>query len=312
MSQFQNVTSIGRKEATSSLEDNLKSFLDWSFLQIGGFINVDSSTTGLDSLNYNQLKVVSDPVATSSKMWQSPRKDWIYESGIAYSGSSPISISGISLNGTFLPTPTGSGSYTYSINYPLGIVTFDNNVSSASSLSLNYSYRYIQVYKANDSSWWKELQDYAYTPSNSKTNNNAIFTASHGIQMPLIMVENIARTVLTPYELGTTQNIITQDVLLHIFTETPTQRDTITDILLLQKDKTLSLYDVTKVVQNQVFPLNYKGQINPSGLNYSQLFNSSTYRSHWATIKNANVSEMNNFTNSLFNTIVRWSVEIFP
>ena len=66
MSQFQNVTSIGRKEATSSLEDNLKSFLDWSFLQIGGFINVDSSTSTLDSLNYGQLKVVSDPVVTSS------------------------------------------------------------------------------------------------------------------------------------------------------------------------------------------------------------------------------------------------------
>ena len=44
---FKNVSSIGDRQVLSSLEHNLKSFLDWSFLNIGGFINVNIPTSGI-------------------------------------------------------------------------------------------------------------------------------------------------------------------------------------------------------------------------------------------------------------------------
>ncbi len=44
---FHNVENISDRPAISQLEDNIKSFLDYSFLKIGGFINVNIPTSGL-------------------------------------------------------------------------------------------------------------------------------------------------------------------------------------------------------------------------------------------------------------------------
>lgn len=309
MTTFHHVESIGHKHRISSLEDNIKDFIDWSFLHIGGFINVSGTTSGLYGSNFNTLKPVNEPSQTS-RVWEAPRKDWVYESGVTYKNISPLSISGIYVNNTFLPSPTGSGNYGYNINYPLGRIEFNNNISSTSNITLNYSYRYVQVYKANDSAWWKEIQSETYNPANIKTSGDYAITANHRVQMPMVMIETIPRTVLTPRELGNTDNIIIQDLLLHVFSENINQRNSLVDILVLQKDKTISLYNYNNVVKDGVYALNKNGSINPTGLNYDQL--SENYRRHWCTIKNSSISELNTYTTSLYNGIVRWSVEIFP
>jgi hypothetical protein len=146
MTNFLHVDSIGQKSRISSLEENLKSFLDWSFLNIGAYVNVSIPTSGISGSNFHQLRPVTDP-SNRIKVWESIRKDWVYESGV--NNQSPTQISGIYLNGTFLSAPSGSGNYTYSINYPLGRVTFNNAVSNNSNVQLNYSYRYVQVYKSS-------------------------------------------------------------------------------------------------------------------------------------------------------------------
>lgn len=309
MSTFQHVNAIGEKNAVAGLEDNLKSFLDWSFLNIGGFVNVYSNTSGLYGSTFDTLKPVSDP-SQKAKLWEAPRKDWVYESGVSFESTSPIEISGVYLNGTFLPAPTGSGAYTYNMNYPMGQISFDNYISTNSIVKLEYSYRYIQTYKANESYWWKEVQSQTYNPANFSSNGDYSITANHRVQLPAIMIETIPRTVLIPREIGNTDNVIIQDVFLHIFTENINHRNTVAETLLLQKDKTLALYDVNKVVKNNVFPLNAQGFPNPSGLNYPEL--SINYRQHWCTIKDSTISELNTLSSSLYNGIVRWSVEIFP
>lgn len=309
MSTFQHVDSIGQKNAIAGLEDNVKSFLDWSFLNIGGFVNVYSNTSGLYGSVFDTLKPVSDP-SQKAKIWEAVRKDWVYESGITFQSTSPISISGIYLNNTFLPAPSGSGNYTYNINYPLGQISFDNYISSNSVVKLEYSYRYVQTYKSNDSLWWKEVQAETYDPSNFKPNGDHSITANHRAQLPAIIIETIPRTVLIPRELGNTDNVIIQDVFLHVFAENINHRNTITETLLLQKDKTLALYDVNKVVKYNVNPVLPNGSPNPSGLNYPDL--AMNYRQHWCNINNSDVSELNTVSSSLYNSIVRWSIEIFP
>jgi len=309
MTTFHLVESIGKKNAVASLEDNLKGFLDWSFLHVGGFINVEIPTSGLQGSSFHQLKAVSDP-SQKTKIWEAPRKDWVYETGVSYNSTSPTAISGVSLNGVFLPAPTGSGTYAYNINYPLGRIEFSSNVSATSAVSLEYSYRYVQTYKANESLWWKELQSDTYNPANFKPSGDYSITANHRIQLPAIIIETVSRTVLTPRELGTAQNIILQDVLLHIFTQNINQRNILTETLLLQKDKTLNLYDISNIISDTKYPLNRNGSINPSGLTYPQLC--SEYRSNTCCIKNSSISETNQLTSSLYNSVVRWSIEIFP
>jgi hypothetical protein len=307
--QFHHVNSIGEKNRISSLEDNLKDFMDWSFLQVGGFINVNIPTSGVKSSDFHTLVPVSEP-SERSKVWEAPRKDWVYESGVSYSSTSPIEISGVYLNNTFLPAPSGTGNYTYRMNHSLGRIDFDNFISSRSKVQLEYSYRYIQTYKANESYWWKEFQFDTFDPSKIRTSGDYAITANHRIQLPSIMIETIPRTVMTPKEIGNSSNIILQDVLLHVFSQNINQRNNIVDMLLVQKDNTINLYDTNLVIKNNLYPLNRDGTINSNGLMYPDL--STSYAKYWCNIKNSTITELNNISSSLYNGIVRWSIEIFP
>lgn len=312
MTTFNHVNNIGEKGPISLLEDNIKMFLDWSFLNIGGFINVKLNNPDISNNNFSQLKLTSVAGSAPNTMWESVRKDWVYENNINYSNNTPINISGIYLNNTFLSAPTGSGAYGYAINYPLGRISFNNPINANSNVKLEYSYRYVQVYKANDTSWWKEFQDQTYNAAYSKTNNITNISSDNRIQFPAIVVENTSRTYLKPYELGTSENIVYQDVLLYIFSDTGSYRNVLVDILLKQKDKILHLIDTNKVIKNKVNQLNYLGQKNPTGLNYDQLFGDPAYYVNKSHIKDAILTETDAISNGLFTGIVRWTLEIFP
>lgn len=305
MTKFHHVDSISHKNRLSSLEDNIKSFLDWSFLNIGGFINIPLSSTD------SAFRAIADP-NQGNRIWESPHQEWIYENAhdatIDYKTSAPTLFSGIYLNNTFLPAPSGSGNYTYKTNYSLGRITFNNNVSASSNIKAEYSYRHIQTHKANDNNWWKEVQKELYGPP--KSNNEYSLVATHKIQMPAIVIELTPRTILNPFQLGSTDNIIIQDILLHTICTNSSQRNNILDILLEQKDNTFYLYDLNLAVKNKHTPLDQYGSINSNGKNYNTLVDE--YPTSWCLIKNSNISELNSFSSSLHHGIVRWSIEIFP
>lgn len=305
------IDNINDKNTYSILEDNIKHFLDWSLLNVGGFINVDIPTSGVAGGNFHQLKPVEDPESTKrNTTWEAPRKDWVYESGIEYS-ESPHTISGIYVNNQFLPAPTGSGNYGYHINYPMGRITFDKPLAATSKVYLNYAHRYVQIYKSLDSFWWQELQRNSYDPSRFTKNNDYNVLANHRIQPPLIMIETIARNQQIPAELGSHKNRLIQDVFLHIFTQNPRHRASLVDILLLQKDKGLILYNTGKLVKDNKCELNYRGEINQSGLNYNQITSDTNYHFRTCFIKNSILSEQNTISSTLYNAIIRWTIEIF-
>lgn len=315
MTTFNTVKHIGEKSVISSLEDNIKSFLDWGFLNIGGFVNASIQSVGNNPATI--LKPVSYPPKPPNTVWETTRKDWIYETGISYSNSQPINISGIYINSNFSPLVVlsddivGLSNQLYSINYPLGQVVFSSSQPSNSNIKLNYSYRYVQVYKSNESVWWKEIQKLAYNTHKAADGDKKLFS-DHKIQMPSIIIETIPRMSQTPYQLGSVQNIITQDVLLHIFTENPAERAKLVDVLVLQKDKDSFLYDINKLVKNNKQPLNFDGSKNATGLNYGQILSNSEYLKNAFYIENAVLSEYNQISSSLYNGVVRWTLKIYP
>lgn len=309
---FQHVTNIGDKLSVSSLEDNMKSLLDYSFLKIGGFIDVNIPTSGLYGGDFATLKLGFDPVLPTGCVWETPRKDWVFETGICHSGRCPVEISGTYLNNSFYPAPTGNSSVPYRLNYKDGQVIFPTAKPSSSNIKMNYSYRYIQVYKSNESPWFKEIQQYSYNPTLINKANGQIITANHRIQLPCIIVETTARTVQQPYQLGSTQNIISQDMLLHIYSENPSQRDSIMNMLILQKDNESKLYDINKVIKNGKNGLNYNGSINNNRLNYDQIVLDNEYSKQIFYIENASITEISSISSSLYNGIVRWTIKIYP
>lgn len=315
MTTFNTVKHIGEKSVIASLEDNIKSFLDWGFLNIGGFVNANIPTSGTNPVT--SLKPVSYPPKPPNTVWETTRKDWVYESNIEYTNSQPVNISGIYINFTFAPAVVlsddivGLSNPLYSINYPLGQIIFNSSQPSNSNIKLNYSYRYVQVYKSNESVWWKEIQKLAYNTHKAADGDKKLF-ADHRIQMPAIIIETIPRMSQTPYELGNVKNIISQDVLLHVFTETPTERANLADVLVLQKDKDSFLYDINKLVKDNKQPLNFDGSKNTNGLNYGQILSNSQYLKNSFYIENAILSEYNTISSSLYNAVIRWTLKIYP
>ncbi len=312
---FNGVGRLTENTLINELEENMKAYLDWGFLNIGAYVNVDIPTSGLYGGTFHQLKTTDTPGYKNGQVWQSPKKDWVWESGFYYNDGfmdnhTPNSISGVSVNGTHVPGPTGVAGTGYYINYPLGQVVFDKAISKSSKVELNYAYRWCQTYKSSTNPYWKELQELTYQPSpqiNQSNKGEYNLSANHRVQMPCIVIEPIARSYSEPWQLGSHAFNIGQDILLHVFTENPADKNRITDIIRLQKEVNVELYDISKVVKSGVYPIDHKGSKNTNGLMYYDLV--SKYFWNKTYFKNVDILDMESVNKNLYWCTIRVTTE---
>ena len=308
---FKNVDNINDMPSISFLEDNIKKFIDYAFLEIGSFINVTRPTNDIkNNYGFHLLKHVNDP-SMPFRVWEAQRQDWVYETEVSYKNINPININEIYLNNTLVPI-TDTGKYSYDIDYNLGRVVFRNDMSTNLIVEAEYSYRHIQTHKSSDSLWFVELQKYSSDSSKFSFFGDHFLTGNHRIQLPCIIIELAPRTILTPYELGSIKNHITQDVLFYVLAENKAKTINIADLLLSQKDNTFNALDLNKIVKNGVFDLNSFGHKNPNRVSYKNLSNSIDYIKNQCIIKNTTIIGLSNLNTDLYMSTVRWSVEIFP
>jgi hypothetical protein len=309
---FQHVSHVGHTLLNSELEGNLKSFLDWGFLGIGGWFNVTIPTSGAWGGTFDQLRLVDDPSYTKGQVWEAPRKDWVWENETPYTGGSPVQITGVSVNGSFYGT--GDATYAHHYNYPLGRVVFDSALPITSTVKLNYSYRNVQTYVADQAPWWDELQYNSMRVDDATfaqvSSGNWGILANHRVQMPAVVIETVPRRTYQPYELGNSSNLVTQDVIFHIVAESRWWRNQLVDIISVQKDKTLMLYDSDKVAESGAYPLDYRGMVIAPENNYSGLVNTAAYQFTSARITDMGVSEMESYNSRLYEGTVRASFEV--
>jgi len=309
---FQHVGQVGNTLLNSELESNLKSFLDWGFLGIGGWFDVTIPTSGAWGGTFDQLRVVDDPSYTLGQVWETPRKDWVWETGVAYTGGNPINISGVYIDTSL--KGTGDATYTHHYNYPLGRVVFDSPVSTTSTVQIEHSYRNVQTYIADQAPWWDELQYNSMRVDDSTfsqvSSGNWSILANHRVQMPAVVIETVPRRTFQPYELGGTSNFVTQDVLFHIVAESRWWRNQLIDIISIQKDKTLMLYDSDKLADSGAFPLDYRGMVVDASKNYSGIVNNTDYQYTTARITDVGVTEMESYNSRLYEGTVRASFEV--
>jgi len=309
---FQSVSQVGNTLLNSELESNLKSFIDWGMLGIGGWFNVTMPTYGAWGGTFDQLRLVDDPSYTLGQVWESARKDWVWETVVTYSEATPINISGVWINSSL--KASGDATYGHHYNYPLGRVVFDSPIPTDSTVQLEHSYRNVQTYIADQAPWWDELQynsmrvdDSTFTQTSS---GNWSILSNHRVQMPAVIIETVPRRTYQPYELGSSNNFITQDAVFHIIAETRWWRNQLVDIISLQKDKTLMLYDSDKIADSDAFPLDYRGAVvNPSN-NYSGIVNNASYQYTTARITDMAVTEMESYNSRLYEGTVRASFEV--
>ena len=345
---FSKVDEIGDSQLINQLEENMKAFLQWGFLGIGGFVNIGVSTEGHFGGSFDRLHVSSLPHDSEGTLYETWKKDLVYQTNVSYKGTEPTPISGLYVDDVFIPGPTGDQQHSYKINYPLGQVVFNRPLDANSKVNMAYSYNWIQIYKSSASPYWKELQELSYKPGGADNGHNTppppvngcepmpVFndnckyvnpilqnpnqnlenqppynnSIGHGLQMPCIVVEPVARSNARPYQLGCVDHWIDQDILLHVFAENGIDKNRICDIIRLQKDKTICLYDQNKVVNSGVNPLNWDGSINHNGLNYPNLVTNNDYIFAKCFFKDIKLMDMESRNKNLYWCTIRVTTEV--
>lgn len=306
---FKGVSNISNDFLLNNLESNFKDYLNWAFLNIGGWFDVNMPSSGIYGGHpHSTLIRVSDRSYDDNTVYQTIRKEIVWESGVDFNDASPIDVSGVYVNNVFVPIESGI----YHINYPLGQVVFEDPLNNNDTVKMNYSYRYVQVARSIDSEWFDRLQFATFDTNNPDITRYDDGTwnifGSNRIQMPCIIVESVAKRTNIPFEIGNDNQLIRQDIVLHILAENKQDRNKLLDILGLQQDGVIILYNTQLISQNEQYPLDINGSPITGALNYPDLVLAYPWRKCW--IKNVNLFEKDNITPGLYEGTARFTVEI--
>ena len=269
---FKGVSSIGQDSYGDVLRANIISFIEWGFLNKGGFVNVRIPSSGLYGGDKHRLRPAKDPRYTDGQIWQSAKTDWVWQSGLTTS-EQPIQVSGVRVNGTFYHIST-TGTYSHYVDYPRGRIVFNTPIPTGSLVQAEYSYKWIQVIDARDSQLVRSIQ---YGASRVDNPNFALFASGEWnpvsetrVSFPFIAVHTSEKTSYRPAQLGG-GSYVTKATTCYIFSENDRYHGRIADILSSQKEKTIHLYDTNKIAEQRRFPLDYRGSIASGALTYPDL-----------------------------------------
>lgn len=268
---------IGYANDQTQVENSLIAWMNHAFLNIGGFVNINSGDVGHFGGYPGNLRPVKVPGYSNYQVYQGFRKDWVWETGtLDYSFGSPKECSGIYVNGSFYPTSTTTGTYAHRVEFPAGRVVFTNGaIPSGSVVSTNYAYRVVQVIKG-DLEDFKTFEFY----SNRDDSTSFLYFGSGvqdvpwdaRIQLPCVAIV-AGKTENEPYQLGTLQQTVYQNVSFLVFSENKFWRDQLLHILNNQSDKRIFLVDFNTLAASGQTPLNIYGGRNPNGITYPAMVN---------------------------------------
>lgn len=309
-------TDVFSTTINNELQDNLIEFLDWGLLEKGNYQNVTLGETSFDGQDMSKLRVSSSESYSAGRAWEGARKNWVWQSGITYNPAPIVGtnntkpgISGVYVNNTFYPSTT-TGTYSHKVDYFNGRVIFDNPIPTGSLVQAEYSYKYINVVYSNAIPWLREVQYRSLDfPNTFNLTNKGDFELppEMRVQLPAIAIEIVPKRTLRGYQLGGGQFIDT-DVLFHCIAEDEFTRNKLIDIISLQNDKSIRMFDSNAIAADDAFPLNYMGVPNSGALRYPDII--SEYSSKYMFLKNSTVQGMELVNSNFFAGIVRITAEI--
>lgn len=299
----------------NELQDNIVEFLEWSLLEKGNYMNVSLGELSPEGIDYSKLRISSNSSFPSGKAWEGFRQNWIWQSGVSYNPPPIVGnnhaipgISGIYVNNVFYPSNT-SGTYAHKVDYFNGRVVFNNTIPTNSVVKAEYSYRYINVVYANSLPWLTEVQ---YSSLNLGEDFDDLnkgkydIPAEARIQLPAIAIEIVPRRTLKGYQLGGGQWVDT-DILFHCLAEDEYTRNKLVDIISLQNDKTIYMFNSNAIARSGSFPLDYHGFPVSGALRYPDLVEN-YYRGN-LRLKNSSVQNMKVVNSNFYAGIVRMTLE---
>lgn len=278
MSVLKGFTSFSSSTPSNDASENIVAFFDYGLIEKSGFVNIQRSNSGVfGGLDY-RLRLSRDPRYTDGQVWQGFRKNWVWESGLGALTNTDQTypgVSGVYVNSTFYPSST-TGTYSHYIDHRNGTVIFNTAIATTSTVECDYSYKYVNVMKANGMPWFLQIH------KDSERSDNSNFTSGSGewgflpeakVQLPAIGVEMVNGSEMTPYQLGGGQ-YIRLNLMAHCVADDSYTRDKLVDIVLMQKERSFYMMDLDSVCNNEKIPLDYRGVPISGALIYPDLVSS--------------------------------------
>ncbi len=306
--KLKGVFDISELDLLTELENNIKMYLDWALLRVGGWIDVNRPQQGVWGGDEHILRCVEEPSYSDGQVWEGFRKDWVWEDGLPRIDQ-PIEITQVYIDG--VGYSSDDANYGWHINYPLGRVIFDSPISADREVTCSYSYRWAQIYLADNAPWWTELQYRSHRtddPSFKQKGKGDWSIGSHNrIQMPSVVIESAANGEARGYELGNASLILEQDLYLNVLAENRSDRNKLLDYFRNQKDKTIWLYNTQSLVTEGDYPLDYRGMKVGEKM-YPDIIDDHKWKKCF--IDDAVIRETESWSPHLFEGSVLWRVEV--
>lgn len=266
-------TRLGESTLTNDIMENLVSYLDYNLLQMGNFVNVPVSTTGIYNGIDSRLRMVDDPRYTSGQIWATFRPNLVWESGVgALTSTNPAypGVSGVYVNST-LYTPDTTGTYAYHVDHINGVVRFDTAIPASSVVEMPHSYKYVSIVRSDGLNWFRELQERSERSDGDFATQSGVYEIlpENRQSLPVIGIE-LAGRKLQPYQLGGGQ-IVKTDMYLHCVAEDSYTRDSLVDALTYQDKAAFRMYNLNAISSADAFPIDYRGVPNSGAKIFPEL-----------------------------------------
>ena len=313
--RLKGITDVFEYTLNNDIQDGLLEYFDWALLDIGNYFNSTLGETGPNGEDYSKLRSSSNDQYTNGQVWEGFRKNWVWQSGVDYSPAPLVGTnntkpggSGIYVDDNFYPNTT-TGDYSHTIDHFNGRVIFDTAIPTGSKVQAEHSYKWINVVYANAVPWLREIQTNTTEPTSSFFNRDKgswDIPPESRLQLPAIAIEVVASRRFKPYALGGGQWVYT-DVIFHCLAEDEITRNKLVDIVSMQSDKNIPLFNSNKINASGDYPLDYQGVPVSGALRYPELVEK--YDGGDLRLTNAIVQDMVSVDSDIFGGIVRFTTE---
>lgn len=298
-SYFKGVTNYGDTSILENLATSTILWMDWCFLNIGAFSNYRLASSGNYGGNFSQLRHISDPRYSNGKVWETPRSNLVWESGMNYPS---INVSGIYVDGSLVT----SG---FTLNYPLGRVVFDTAINPSSVVKMEYSSKQIKILDSNNLPFFRKGQTDSFGIQTLPSGQWSTFPESR-LQYPLIAIETAQQGNFKGFEIGSDTLEGKIAVYAHIVGETK-EVDRIANILANQKDTKYYLIDEKMMVQSGKVVLDYNGAKTNTTSTYPEIVaENSVYRGRETYVTNSSIEKNQVLAPDLYKRSVKLQIDI--
>jgi hypothetical protein len=307
--RFQKVGDIKDLTFSNVVREGLIEFFNWAMLEIHGYVDVP--VVGLNSANPNlpcNFFPVHQPGVDDGTVWQSPRSNWVWESGLE-SGDVPTPYAGVYVDGAFHAAGS-TGAFAHYADYVNGRIVFATPVAATSIVQAAYSHRWLSIYD-QDIPWFKSVVLEQFEGDQRAAGGATSLLRDNRVQLPAVVIEHGRRVRQVPRQLGDLSQWVSVDYLFHVLAETDVDLTTVVDIVTSQKDSIIYLYDANARAAANATPFDWRGAPNPGAMTFPELVQEPPAGFRWRECQFVGLNpQVSDTTLPVFKSVIRVTVEV--